>query len=214
LHPPNVDAVIFFCNEILPLVRERLPDVSLTVVGHRPSKAILGLQQPGVFIAGWVPDVFPYLDSHCVGIAPLRFGAGMKGKIGEALAAGLPMVTTTVGAEGMGLQSGKTVIIADSPPAFADAVARLCTDAALHEELSVAGREHARRCWDVPVVERSLLQVIEELRGTAPRPPTLADRLAVSAEDAYVHSGLARSLRFIKWRAISCAGSVRRKFGM
>jgi glycosyltransferase involved in cell wall biosynthesis len=213
LHQPNVDAVVFFCRDILPLVRERLPDVSLTVVGHQPPKEILDLQQPGVVLAGWVPDVLPYLDSHCVAIAPLRFGAGMKGKIGEALAAGLPVVTTTVGAEGMGLQSGKTMMLADSPSAFADVVVRLCTNAALHGRLSAAGREHARRCWDVPVVERSLLRVIDELRGTVPKPPALPDRLAVVAESAYLRSGLARSLQFIKWRAIWCAGWARRTFG-
>ena len=93
LHPPNVDAVIFFCRGILPLVRERLPDISLTVVGHRPPKEILDLQQAGVLVTGWVPDVLPYLDIHCVWIAPLRFGAGMKGKI-----TGLPNGSFTLAA--------------------------------------------------------------------------------------------------------------------
>jgi len=79
-----------------------------------------------------VPDVTPYLDSHSVAMAPLRFGAGMKGKIGQALAAGLPVVTTSVGAEGMDLEDGKTALIADSPEAFAKAVVRLCTDRHLH----------------------------------------------------------------------------------
>ena len=148
-HPPNVDAMLFFCHDILDLVRRRLGQVELTIVGAQPPREIAALAGDGVVIAGWVPDLTPYLDSHCVGIAPLRFGAGMKGKIGQSLASGLPVVTTTVGAEGMDLEDGKTALIADSPAAFAEAVVRLCTDAQLHRDLSEAGRSHVRRRWDV-----------------------------------------------------------------
>jgi hypothetical protein len=127
-HPPNVDAVLFFCREILPLVRRALGHIEVTIIGAGPPKAVMDLGSDGVLVAGWVPDVTPYLDSHCVAMAPLRFGAGMKGKVGQALAAGLPVVTTSVGAEGMDLEDGNTALIADSPEAFAEAVVRLCTD--------------------------------------------------------------------------------------
>jgi glycosyltransferase involved in cell wall biosynthesis len=171
-HPPNVDAVRFFCGEILPLVRQRLGLVDVTVVGARPPREIADLAGDGVVVAGWVPDLTPHLDCHAAAIAPLRFGAGMKGKIGQALASGLPVVTTSVGAEGMDLEDGKTALVADAPQAFADAVARLCTDPRLHGALSRAGRDHVRGRWDVRAVDARLREVIESLRGLGPRPLT------------------------------------------
>ena len=192
VHAPNVDAVLFFWREVLPLVRRVLPDVKVTIVGDRAPREILELGGDGVVVTGWVPEVVPYLDSHCVGIAPLRFGAGMKGKVGEALAAGLPVVTTSVGAEGMDLEDGKTAMIADSPDGFAAAVVRICTDPVLHRRLSEEGRAHARRRWDVASVERRLLEAVESLRGLAPKPMSATDRVATAAQDAYMRSGLAR----------------------
>ena len=100
-HPPNADAVDWLCNEMLPLVRRELPGVKLTIVGDAPPPAVQALAGDGVEVTGWVPETEPYLASHRISVAPLRFGAGMKGKVGEALAAGLPVVTTTIGAEGM-----------------------------------------------------------------------------------------------------------------
>ena len=91
----------YLCGEILPLVRRELPDVQLTIVGDAPPPVVQQLAGDGVEVTGWVPETEPYLASHRVSVAPLRFGAGMKGKVGEALAAGLPVVTTTIGAEGM-----------------------------------------------------------------------------------------------------------------
>lgn len=211
LHPPNADAVVFFCRDILPLVRQRLPDASLTIVGHEPASQISDLSEPGVLVAGWVPDVRPYIDSHRVAIAPLRFGAGMKGKIGEALAAGLPVVTTPIGAEGMGLENGTTAIIADSPAAFADAVVRLCTNPGLHARLSASGQDHVRRSWALPVVERNLLAVTDEFLRMRPKVITPASRLALHAQEIYRVSGLSQHLERIKWLAVSYASRLRGK---
>jgi glycosyltransferase involved in cell wall biosynthesis len=192
-HRPNVDAVLFFCREILPLVRQALPDVEVTIAGDRPPQEILDLRSSGVVVTGWVPEILPYIDSHCVGVAPLRFGAGMKGKIGEALAAGLPMITTSVGAEGMHLEDGKTAVIADSPNEFANAVVRICTDPRLHRRLSEEGRAHARQRWDVTLIEGRLLEALEGLRGLKPKPLSARERLGALALDAWVRSGLARN---------------------
>ena len=191
-HPPNGDAVLFFCRDILPMVKRALGQVDVTIIGDRPQQEILDLAGDGVVIAGWVPEVTPYLDSHCVAIAPLRFGAGMKGKVGQALAAGLPVVTTRVGAEGMDLENGKTALIADSPEAFAQAVVRLCTDRRLHRDLSQAGRSHVRRRWDAAAVEERLLEALESIRGLTPTPLRMTERIAARARDTYVRSGLAR----------------------
>jgi len=190
-HRPNVDAVLFFCHEILPLVRNALPDVQVTIVGDRPPKDILDLRGSAVVVTGWVPEILPYLDSHCVGIAPLRFGAGMKGKVGEALAAGLPVVTTSVGAEGMDLEDGRTAIIADSPEGFAKGVVRLCSDPTLHHRLSEEGRTHSRERWGVRLIEDQLAEALESLRGLRPKPLSTKDRIGALLQDAYVRSGLA-----------------------
>jgi glycosyltransferase involved in cell wall biosynthesis len=194
LHRPNVDAVLFFCRDILPLVRRALPDVKVAIVGGWPPREIMELQHDGVAITGWVPDIVPYLDSHCAAIAPLRFGAGMKGKVGEALAAGLPMVTTSVGAEGMGLEHGRTALIADSPEGFADAVVQVCTDPVLHRRLSEEGRAHVRQRWAPDSIEKDVIQAIESIREVPPRPASIKDRLVGTAQGAYARSGLAQRL--------------------
>ena len=128
-HLPNTDAVLFFHREIWPRILRRLPDAHWTIVGNNPPPAVRALAGPAIEVTNHVPSVEPYLDSHLVSIAPLRYGAGIEGKIGEALAHGLPVVTTTIGAEGMGLQNGDGgTLVADNPEAFADHVVRLHTD--------------------------------------------------------------------------------------
>ena len=116
-HSPNPDAVLFFCRQVLPLVRRSLPGVTVTIVGDAPPKEVIALSSAQITVTGWVPHVEPYLASHCISIAPLRFGAGLKGKIMEAMGTGLPVVTTSVGAEGMELVHGAT---AHAPPGPTD----------------------------------------------------------------------------------------------
>jgi GT2 family glycosyltransferase/glycosyltransferase involved in cell wall biosynthesis len=155
-HTPNGDAAEYLCTEVLPLVRRELPGTKLTIVGDAPPPAVLALAGDGVEVTGWVPEVEPYLASHRVSVAPLRFGAGMKGKVGEALAAGLPVVTTTIGAEGMvdGDPAASGIAIGDDPQALADAVVRLMRDDAEWSALSAAGRAHVtRRYGHAPVAE-------------------------------------------------------------
>ena len=193
-HPPNVDAMLFFCGEVLGPLRRRMGQVELTIIGARPPNEITELAGEGVVIAGWVPEMAPYLDSHCVAIAPLRFGAGMKGKVGQALASGLPVVTTRVGAEGMDLEDGKSALIADAPEAFAEAVARVCTDPQLHRDLQTAGFSHVRSRWDVAAVEALLLEAVESLRGLRPRSLTRGERGMARLRDRYVRCGLAKTV--------------------
>jgi len=141
-HPPNQDAVAYFVGQVLPLIRPRLPGVRLVVVGPDVPAAVQGLAAPDVVIAGHVPEIEPVFDRSRVLVAPLRYGAGLKGKIGQSLAYGLPLVTTSVGAEGMDLVDGRHALIADAPAAFADAVVRLYGDAALWTTLQDEGRRH------------------------------------------------------------------------
>lgn len=144
IHDPNVDGVRWFCETIWPEIALHLPDARLILAGNAPTDEIRALAGPRVVVTGFVPDLQPYLDGCRVSIAPLRYGAGMKGKVGEAMASGLPVVATSVAAEGMGLVSGEHLLVADDPEEFAAAVCRLYQDRDLWERLSAAGRTAIR----------------------------------------------------------------------
>ena len=140
-HPPNVDAILWFCGEVLPRIVAAIPEVTLHIVGSHPPAEIRRLEGPNVHIEGYVPSTLPFLRKCRLSVAPLRYGAGMKGKVGEALAAGVPIVTTPIGAEGMGLEDGKHVLMAEEAKAFADAVVRLYQNRELRVQLAEAGRK-------------------------------------------------------------------------
>jgi GT2 family glycosyltransferase/glycosyltransferase involved in cell wall biosynthesis len=140
-HAPNVDAVLWLCREVLPLVRERLPSVRMRIVGAGAPPELRALADDFVEIAGQVPDLGPDLRRARVSLAPLRYGAGVKGKVGEAMAHGLPVVTTSVGAEGMGIEDGRHALVADSPQAFAEAIVSAHEQPRLWAALRDAGRE-------------------------------------------------------------------------
>ena len=123
----------YFVKEILPLIRQDIPGVVFYMVGSHITETVQALASQDVVAVGYVPDLTPYLDGCRVFVAPLRYGAGMKGKIGQSMGFGLPVVTTSIGAEGMGLIDGEHILIADSPAAFARAVVRLYTDDLLWE---------------------------------------------------------------------------------
>lgn len=145
-HPPNADAVLWFAGEVWPLIIDRKPDARLTIIGPNAPAAVEALgQDPRIDVLGWVPDLQPYLDRARLSIAPLRYGAGVKGKVVSSLAAGLPVVTTPIGAEGMGLVSGAEVEIAGDPAAMADAVLRLLEDDAHWQRLSRGGLDFVDR---------------------------------------------------------------------
>ncbi len=141
-HRPNVDAVHFLAREVLPLVRRALVGVELLVVGDNAPPEFEGYASEGVRLLGYVPDIDPVMNGCRVFVAPIRFGSGVNGKIGESLAYGLPVVTTTVGAEGWGFTDGEQVLIADAPADFAEAVVRLYREAALWQRLSDGGYRH------------------------------------------------------------------------
>ena len=141
-HGPNVDAVEWFVDEILPLVHRRLPGLVFRIVGGSLPKRVKRLASRTVRVMGHVSSVAPLFDASRVFVSPLRYGAGMKGKIGQSLSHGLPVVTTSVGAEGMMLVDGENALVADEPAAFADAVIRAATDEASWTRLSRNGLHH------------------------------------------------------------------------
>jgi GT2 family glycosyltransferase/glycosyltransferase involved in cell wall biosynthesis len=167
-HAPNVDAILDFHARIWPLVRAGLPDVALSLVGTDPPEAVRALaSDPAIEVTGWVESTEPYLDRARVSIAPLRYGAGVKGKIGEALSHGLPVVTTTIGAEGMGLVDGSHALVADSAEGFAEAVVSLHSDGALWERVAEAGREHVRATLSPRAALDALRGLLSDVARTA-----------------------------------------------
>lgn len=168
-HPPNVDAARWLVRDILPRVREAQPDMALLIVGSNPTDEVKALAGRGVEVTGYVPETGPYLDAARVSVAPLRYGAGMKGKVGEALGRGIPVVTTTIGAEGMGLTPGQHLLVADTPEAFAQEILRVYRDAALWEQLSQAGRAFIDERYGPETVGKALAEIVERARRGALR---------------------------------------------
>jgi O-antigen biosynthesis protein len=189
-HLPNVDAVLFLTKEVFPRVRRVLPDVTLTVVGDSAPREVRKASSKGVVVAGWVPEVGPYLASHIVSVAPVRFGAGMKGKVGEAMAAGLPVVATSVAAEGMELQHGVDVLIADSVEDFAAAVVKVCTDEDLHARLSENSQRTARERWSEATVAARVWDVMERIESIQPKQLHPLRRAIVRARELCAATGV------------------------
>ena len=160
-HPPNADAVHFLVEDVMPLVWDELGDVTLTVVGPDLPPDVAALAQPGIEMAGWVPDLEPLLRQTRVMVAPLRYGAGMKGKVTQSLAAGLPVVTTSVGAEGLAAVDGETLLVSDEASGLAERIVRLYRDDVLWRRLSVAGQKTIEQHASRPTVEASLRSLLE-----------------------------------------------------
>ena len=120
---PNIDGVKWFTAEILPLIRARRPACTVAIVGRKPGSDIVSLSGGGIQVTGTVPDVRPHLWGASVSIVPLRIGGGTRLNIYESMAAGTPVVSTTVGAEGLDVSSPENILLADTPQTFADACA-------------------------------------------------------------------------------------------
>jgi GT2 family glycosyltransferase len=169
-HPPNADGVRYFVKDVLPALRRRC-DAQFRVIGADPPPDLLAGPSTNTSFMGYVKDADSWIRKARVFVAPLRYGAGIKGKVGHAMSLGTPVVTTSVGAEGMGLVDGTTALIADSADAFADAVVRLYEDEGLWQRLSEAGRDHAAAAWSPAVSRRRLeamLAGLPLLRGGHP----------------------------------------------
>jgi hypothetical protein len=135
-HTPNVDATLWLVKDIMPLVWNINPGIKLVILGSNPTREILELQSARVEITGYIEDVSNYFTSSRIFVAPLRFGAGMKGKIGHSLEYGLPVITTDIGVEGMGLIDDKNVLLANNDKEFATQILRLYNDQALWEKIA------------------------------------------------------------------------------
>ncbi|MGH9967748.1 MAG: glycosyltransferase [Pyrinomonadaceae bacterium] len=151
-HRPNSDAIHYFMREMLPLLKKSLPSVCFQIVGSNPSAEIQAYSSDSVKVLGYVPDIDPLFQSARVFVAPLRFGAGVNGKIGEALSYGIPVVTTSLAAEGLGLTHGKDAMIADDPQDFADCVLEVYRNEDLWQRLADCGYRHIENHFTPRVV--------------------------------------------------------------
>ena len=161
---PNEDAVCYFVDTILPRVRAEFPNVSFTIIGRNPGPRVRELAaQPGVHVTGTIDDVRPSIAEGAVYVVPLRAGSGTRIKIFEALAMGKPVVSTTVGAEGLALESGRHFLAADTPHDFAHAVIRLLRDPVRRQALGDAGRALVEANYSWTTVARQFEARCEEV---------------------------------------------------
>lgn len=164
---PNEDGVQFFVREVLPLIQLQRRDCSVCLVGRNPSVSIrkLAAATPGLVVTGTVPDVRPYLWGARASIVPLRIGGGTRLKIYESAAAGVPVISTQVGAEGLQLENGKECLLADSPQDFAAACLRILNEAELRESLAAAAFKLVSSRFSWRVVASQFEDALRALAG-------------------------------------------------
>jgi glycosyltransferase involved in cell wall biosynthesis len=159
-HPPNADAVTWFVRDVFPLVRAKLPDAKFHVIGSKVPASITALADGHVVVHGYVEDIAPYMDGCRVSVAPLRYGAGVKGKVNMAMSYGLPVVATPVAVEGMHVVDGEDVLVAADAPAFAEAVVRACSDEALWHRLSAGGLANVERHFSFDAARKAVQRIL------------------------------------------------------
>lgn len=195
-HPPNADSVRWLRDELWPAIRSRIPSAEVHVFGSYPSREMMSLDQPksGFRVLGPVDDSVRTLAKYRVNLAPLRFGAGIKGKIADGWCAGIPVVTTPVGAEGMRLDSRFGGIVADNALGFIDAACKLYEDDALRAALASIGRETIESRFSFTALKATLI----------PRLLSLRDGLAETRRANFVgsmlwHHTLKSTTYFSRW---------------
>jgi glycosyltransferase involved in cell wall biosynthesis len=166
--PPNADALVTFVRDTWPQVRAGRPDATLTSVGRddHPSAAECRAA-PGVHLTGWVPEIDPFVQESRLLVVPMRAGSGMRVKVLEAMARGLPVVSTSVGCEGIGVVPGHHLLVADTPKTFADAVLRVLSDDTLAATLARNARALVLERYDIAAVRSAVLHAIDAVRPQA-----------------------------------------------
>lgn len=167
----NRDGLIYFMEQIFPLIKQRVPDLTVKIVGGSPPPEIVAYGRwPEVEVTGYVKDVRDYMSRAKALIVPLRSGGGTRLKILEGLSYGVPTVSTTVGAEGLGLRDGEEILIGDTPEQFANQVVRLLNDLPLQEQLRLAGRQVVEERYSWQAVNRQLQRYLHTALATQRNP--------------------------------------------
>jgi GT2 family glycosyltransferase/glycosyltransferase involved in cell wall biosynthesis/predicted nucleic acid-binding Zn-ribbon protein len=155
-HAPNIDAVLFFLKEIHPLVSKRLRDAKFYIIGDKAPPEVVALATETIIVAGLQTDAGPFFDSVKLSVAPLRFGAGVKGKINQSMACGVPVVATSLAVEGMALQNGEDILVADEPEDFARAMVELYESEDLWNRISENGIKKTRALYSTDTAHKKL----------------------------------------------------------
>src|SRR5438132_11078214 len=151
-HTPNIDAVLFFVQSIYPLVRAHLPDAKFYIIGDKAPPEVVALATDNIIVTGLQPDVRPFFESVKLSVAPLRYGAGIKGKINQSMGFGVPVVATSLAVEGMALTDREDILIADEPKDFAHALVELYESEQLWNRLSANGIKETKARYSVSAV--------------------------------------------------------------
>jgi polysaccharide biosynthesis protein PslH len=161
-YPPCADAVLFFCEEVLPLIRRALGEVEMWIVGREPPPEVVRLEGDGVHVTGWVDEVEPYYRRSTVSVVPLRAGGGTRLKVLEAMALGRPVISTSIGCEGLDVVDGQHLLVADDAVSFAEQTIRLLTERALYESVAAAARSLVVRNYDWDAIAHRQLEIYAE----------------------------------------------------
>lgn len=162
-YAPNVDAVVYFVNEVLPIIYQRFPDTRFVIAGQRPVEKVLNLASDKVLVTGFVKDLAEMYDSASVVVAPLRFGAGTQNKVLEAMAMGIPVVCSAIGFKGLGIESGEGAIMQPEKEGFAHAVISLLSSADERRRVGEKGREIITTRFDWDVIAAQLEQYFKDI---------------------------------------------------
>jgi GT2 family glycosyltransferase/glycosyltransferase involved in cell wall biosynthesis len=160
-HPPNTDAVGWFVADVFPRIRAELPDVRFHVIGSKVPDAIRALASEHVLVHGFVEDIAPYMEGCRISVAPLRYGAGVKGKVNMAMSHGLPVVATPIAVEGMHVSVGGDVLVAEEAEAFAREVVRLYRDESLWNTLAQNGLANVERYFSFAAARTAVQRLFE-----------------------------------------------------
>ncbi len=161
---PNEDAILYFVDTILPLIKKQCPEVCLEVVGRSPSRKLQALaeRERSLRLTGWVEDIRPFVARGSICIVPLRIGGGTRLKIFEAMAMSKAVVSTSVGAEGLPVQSGENIIVADTPNDFAQSVVSLFRDPNQRRQLGTSARALVQEKYSWPKVAESFARTLRD----------------------------------------------------
>lgn len=162
-YQPNVDAAVYFCHEVLPLIRRDVPDAKLWIVGINPGAPVRRLEGNGVFITGGVPDVIPYYRRSKVCVVPLRAGSGTRLKVLEAMALGRPVVSTTMGCEGLEVVDGEHILIADDTKLLAEQTVKLLRHNELRARIAAKARAFVVASYDWDIIAEKLMNDLDGL---------------------------------------------------
>ncbi|MEO5717227.1 MAG: glycosyltransferase [Chthoniobacterales bacterium] len=161
-HPPNTDAVLYFARDILPLVQKQIENLKFYIIGDKAPPEVVALANEAIVVTGYQADVTSYFNRIKLSVAPLRYGAGIKGKVNQSMGLGVPVVATTIAVEGMALQDRIHALVADDPKSFADGIIELYQSEELWRTLSRNGVEKIQQSYSIDAARAQLQRLLAD----------------------------------------------------